>query len=491
MLRDRTTLLLVAVLPAMLAGGCASAPSSPGEDLRGLLRFVQATHPRPYAYVSRAELEALAEAEAQRLDALDAPDDFTVGLAFHRVLARLGDGHVAVALPVFQDDVASALTLLPLLPKLAGETFFVDACSTELPRGTRLIAIDGEPIEALWAELEALVLADGVHESARRAALERGFARHYHLLRGMRASYRVDVELPDGEAQTLTLAGVPRDALGPLSRARHSAPVWGPVSPEEPPWPFVVDVADGTVLLRLPSFGIADQEAYRVRVDALFAQIDPDDTLILDLRGNEGGLRTHGVAVLNHVLGAPYAQWASLSARVLRVPSAFRSLTTFPFVPEEHLAALLAGAERDGELWVRTGDPLASLMVPHGEGHRGRVVAFIDGHTNSAAVELVTALRAWRPDAELHGEPTGGECGRHVGEVPVVYTTPHRGVSVLMSLLELRHVATPGCVDGQGHAPDLAVVYDEAAFLAGVDPYLEGLESPTSGRTTPQSPPAE
>ncbi|MBP7683725.1 MAG: hypothetical protein KBB95_17595, partial [Deltaproteobacteria bacterium] len=81
MLRDRTTLLLVAVLPAMLAGGCASAPSSPGEDLRGLLRFVQATHPRPYAYVSRAELEALAEAEAQRLDALDAPDDFTVGLA--------------------------------------------------------------------------------------------------------------------------------------------------------------------------------------------------------------------------------------------------------------------------------------------------------------------------------------------------------------------------------------------------------------------------
>ena len=73
----------------------------------------------------------------------------------------------------------------------------------------------------------------------------------------------------------------------------------------------------------------------------------------------------------------------------------------------------------------------------------------------------------------------------------MVYTTPHRGVSVLMSLLELRHVATPGCVDGQGHAPDLAVVYDEAAFLAGVDPYLEGLESPTSGRTTPQSPPAE
>lgn len=478
MIPARLRSVLVGLLPVILAGGCATAPSSAGEDLRGLMRFVQATHPRPYAYVPRAELEALAEAEAQRLDALDAPGDFTVGLAFHRVLARLGDGHVAVALPVFQDDVASSLTLLPLLPKRAGEAFFVDACSAELPRGTRLIAIDGEPIEALWAELEALVLADGVHDSARRAALERGFARHYHVLRGMRATYRVDVALPDGEAQTLTLAGVPRDALGPLAIARHSAPVWGAASPEQPAWPFVIDVADGTVLLRLPSFGIADQEAYRARVDALFAQIDPDDTLILDLRGNEGGLRTHGVAVLNHVLGAPYAQWTSVAARVRRVPSAFRSFTAFPFVPEEHLVALLTGAVREGELRVRTGDPLASLMVPHGEGHRGRVVAFVDGHTNSAAVELVTALRASRPDAELHGEPTGGECGRHVGEVPVVYTTPHRSVSVLMSLLELRHVPTPGCVDGQGHAPDRVVVYDEAAFLAGVDPYLEGLDAP-------------
>lgn len=461
------TLLLVAAL-----SGCASAPTAPGDDLRGFVRFLEAAHPRPHAYVPRDELAAVTEQEAQRLDALGTPDDFAVGLAFHRVLARVADGHLAVALPVFQDDVASTLTLLPLLPKQVGDAFFVDACTTELPRGTRLLAIDGEPIETLWPQLQALVLADGRHASARRATLERSFARHFHLLRGMRASYSVEVQRPGAEPEALILAGVPRDAVGELAAARHSAPVWGPPSSEAQPWPFVVSVAEGTVLLRLPSFGTPDQDGYRARVDALFADIDPDDTLILDLRGNEGGFRTHGVAVLNHVLGVAYSQWQSVAARVRRVPREFRAFTSFPFVPEEHLTALLDGAEPEGELVVRDGDPLASLMVPHGEGHRGRVIAFVDGHTNSAAVELLTALRAFHPNAEVHGEATGGECGRHVGEVPVVYTAPDHGVSVLMSLLELRHVATPGCLEGQGHTPDRVVVYDEAAFMAGVDPYL-------------------
>ena len=474
----RLVMLRSAVISALFGvavAGCASAPTAPGDDLRGFVRFLEASHPRPHAYVQRDELAALTEQEAQRLDQLGTPDDFAVGLALHRVLARVADGHLAVALPVFQDDVADSLTLLPLLPKQLGEAFFVDACTTELPRGTRLLAIDGEPIEALWPQLEALVLADGHHASARRMALERSFARHYHLLRGMRPSYQVAVQRPGAEPEMITLTGVPRDAAGALAQERHSAPLWGPVSTEAQPWPFVVPVADGTVLLRLPSFGIADQDGYRARVDALFEDIDPDDTLILDLRGNEGGLRTHGVAVLNHVLGVPYSQWQSVAARVRRVPREFRPFTTFPFVPEEHLAALLEGAEPEGDRLVRTGDPLAARMVPHGEGHRGRLIAFVDGATNSAAVELLTALRAFHPSAEVHGEPTGGECGRHVGEVPVVYTTPQRGVSVLMSLLAIGHVPTPGCVEGQGHTPDHEVVYDEAAFMAGADPYLTGL----------------
>jgi len=95
-------------------------------------------------------------------------DQLAVGLAFHRVLALVGDGHLAISLPVF-DDVSS---LIPLLVRRVGDTFFGDACSESLPRGTILERIEGAPIETLWPELEGLVLADGRGDAARRAQLE-------------------------------------------------------------------------------------------------------------------------------------------------------------------------------------------------------------------------------------------------------------------------------------------------------------------------------
>lgn len=457
--------------------GCGPPAGGAGEDLRELARFLEEVHPRPFAYVERARFAEHVESEAARLDALgpvadfDDDDALEVGLGFHRVLASVGDGHLAISLPIFEDLDA----IIPLLVRRAGETFFVDACSEPLPRGTVIERIDGEPIETLWSELERLVLADGHGETAAVAQLERSFGRTFHVLRGLRPTYTIDVRLPDASARTVVLHGVDRDAIAALASARFSAPVAGAPSPETPPWPFVTETEGGAVLLRLPSFGIADQEGYEQRIEALMAPIDPDATLILDLRGNEGGLRTHGAAVLNHLLPAPYTQWSAYAARVRAIPDAFRSVISFPFVPEDGLSFLFADAALEDGFFRVEGDYLAARMIPVAPTHRGPVIALVDGLTNSAAVEMVTALRAHRPDAVLRGVETGGECGRHVGELPVMFTGPRTGVRVLVSLVAITHVPTEGCAPGRGHLPDQPVVYDEAAFLSGIDPFLEGL----------------
>jgi Peptidase family S41 len=478
--------IAAAALGVALAG-CASQTAAPraSDDLRGLVQFLEQAHPRPYAFVEPGELDALVEEESRRLDALAAPDDLEVGLAFHRVLARLGDGHLALALPIFQPGPpgqAPPLSLLPVVPKRIGATVYVDAVAAAagLPRGTALVAIDDVAIDDIWTELTSLVLVDANHPTAQRAALERSFARHYHLAYGMRPSYRVRVRLPAGETRELTLPGVERTALTAL--VRHSAPLWGTpppaptTDPPLPPWPSLHRLDATTSLLRMPSFGILDQAEYARRVDELFAALGPagaGDTLILDLRGNEGGLRTHGIAVLNHVLARPYAQWAQMAVRLLRIPAAFRDRVVFLYGPEAVLADRFGAApERDGRRVV-VGDPLADTMTPRGPGYPGRLIAFIDGATSSAAAELVAALRAYHPGAVLIGEETGSECRGHVGELPVTYTTPTRRLVVLISLIELTHVPTPGCQPGHGFAPDVAITYDDAAFLAGRDPYLE------------------
>lgn len=501
--RGTSFLLIVAALPTLLriraailllalAASCASRSAGPsaGEDLRELARFLDAAHPRPYAFTDERTFEGLVEREAGRLDALvvaAAPPsavelELQVALAFHRVLAAIGDGHLAVALPIFQDG-APPLPLLPVIPKRIGGAVYVDAATEAFPRGTELLAIDGVLLEEIYGVLEPLTLVDANAPTARRAALERSFARHYHLAFGVRPSYELRLRLPDGAVVDRSVPGIDRAGASALAARRISAPLGGPAPAEAQPWPFLQRIDSSldakTQLLRLPSFGLADQREYARRVDEIFAQLAPTataaDTLILDVRGNEGGLRTHGIAVLNHILGAPYAQWAEMAARVLRIPEAFRDRTAFPYVPEAVLAERFARAPTVDGRRVFSGDPLASMMQPRGAGYPGRVVAFVDGTTASAAAELLAALRAARPESVFIGTETGSECGGHVGELPALYTAEKTALVVLVSLIELRHVATRGCQPGHGFAPDVAISYDVADFVAGRDPYLTAL----------------
>jgi C-terminal processing protease CtpA/Prc len=105
----------------------------------------------------------------------------------------------------------------------------------------------------------------------------------------------------------------------------------------------------------------------------------------------------------------------------------------------------------------------------------GRVVALVDGRTNSAANELVIALKHARPDAIIVGEEAGGACAEHVGELPTTWTTPTFGVTVLMSIIRLEHVSVPGCQPGRGLEPNVPVRYTRADFEAGRDPYEEAV----------------
>jgi len=470
------------LLAATLLCACGSAPRArtpAAAALLDLADFIDRAHPNPYVYVGESKFRDLVRHESSRLERLSSPDELAIGLSFQRVIASLGDSHLALALAMYQPTSTTQLSLLPVLPIRVGASILVDAASTDLPRGSVLLSVDGVAAGQILETLGALVAADARGRSAIARLLELRFAQYYHLGFGMRPRYKVRVRLPSGEERELTLAGLSRDAATQLSRERHSRARWGTQPTlKEPAWPTLERVTPGTVLLRLASFGVPDQDAYRKRIDDLFAELNGSDTLILDLRGNEGGFRTHGIAVLNHLLSAPYAQWTRMRTRLRAIPDDERARVSFPFVPEDALTTAFDGVPEGPDGFVKEGDPLAPLMRPTGSAYPGKVVVFADGLTNSAAVEMISALLAFRQGVQLMGEETGGECGRHIGEMPVAYATPGQPTTVLLSLFELTHVRVRGCEPGRGYTPDKPVPYDEAAFMSDEDPYLASLLAP-------------
>jgi C-terminal processing protease CtpA/Prc len=344
-----------------------------------------------------------------------------------------------------------------------------------------LASIDGEPLERVLARLEPLIIADGVGAQPRARLLERDFARLYPLVYGLKPRYRLGLRDAAGAVAEIELDGATRDEAVALRASRRSAPVWGAPARETAQLPFLLNMSNDVMWVRMPSFGSPDQASYAARVEALVEGLGSARALVIDLRGNEGGLRTHGVALLNHVLGAPYTQWRGMSARVRRIPAAHAGRVSGSFGADVRALEGFPAPGADGVSRVE-GDPLAARMRPVGAAFEGRVVVLADGLTNSAANELIVALKHARPDVLLVGEEVGGACGEHVGELPILWRAPSHGVVALLSLLRLEHVTVEGCKPGRGLLPDVAVVYTAAAFDSGEDPYVEAVAQVLSKR---------
>lgn len=452
------------VLAALLLVGCGQAPVG---QLDSLVAFLRDVHPEPHRHVAAAELDALVAGEQSGLG--DAPDALALAAATQRVVAALGDAHLVAGLAAD----GSRREGFPLQAVRAGDTIFVDASEPALPLGTELVSVEGRPAAAFLRDLSRYASIDGDRPAVRLAEAERRFAGFATLELGRRERYAVEVRRPGEGVTALTLNASSVD----LDARRASAPRWG--RSDAAPWPSV-HAHDAWTILRLPGFGVPDEEGYAARVDAIFAELAPDAPLALDLRGNEGGIRAHGVAVLRHLLAEPFAQWTRVETRVRAIPDAHAARVGFPIAPREALTGF-PGA-RVGDRWVFEGDPMADRMIPTGAPHEGAVAVLVDDATSSAAVELVAALLAHREGVLVVGTETQGECGRHTGQLPVLYDVG-AGVSVLASLFEITLVPFSGCEPGRGVVPDVEVRYERAHFLEARDPFLEALAGLPTGRS--------
>jgi len=450
-------LRLVPFVVLLACGTSAPQGSALGERL-GLIRAV---HPAPHRTIGEAELDALVAAEEDAWGASELGD----ARALRRVLSRIGDSHLAAGLPRVSPGDA---TFVPFLLKRVGDEYRVDAATAGEVVGEEVVAVQGVPIAALMERLSALSTVDGDRPAVRLAEAERRFAEHLRLELGARDEWTL-VTRSGGDERTSTMAGVTREGLAELELSRRSAATWG--SRDRLP---LIEEHEGITVLRLASFGTSDRGAYLARIEELAPVFTSAERLVVDLRGNEGGDRSLGVAVARHLLDAPFAQWASVRTRVREIPERFRSEVSYLVGDESALTAFPGDPVDDG--WRVDGDPLADTMIPAEPIYEGPLTLFVDDGTNSAAVELAVALLAHHPDATVLGTETQGECSWHVGQLPIVYQDD-AGPAVLLSLFEIELADYDGCRAGRGIEPHLPVGYTLEDFEVAQDPFIERLES--------------
>ncbi len=457
-------------------------------DIDILERAYLQLHPGLYRYNTPAQVHAHFATLRRALD-----HDATLAeayLAFSRFAATVRCGHTYANFYNQSKTVTAALlespTRVPFQFRWLDGTMVVTrnmSVDATLVPGTRVLAIDGVPTPRILAAMMAIARADGGNDAKRIASLEvRGFDRYetfdvYLPLLFPQVGSRQQLRLQspgDSAPRTITVVALTqaqRLASRDAPAASTASPAASAGAKPAPPWTLSF-VDGGVALLQMPTWALYDDASdWQGWLDAMFARADlrAAPALVIDLRGNEGGLDV-GQAILAHLVDRPLVLPGVLrKTRYRRIPADLRPfLDTWDRSFDDWGAS--ATALGDGFYRLQSEGERADgeRIAPVLSRFAGGVAVLVGAGNSSATFEFARAIRQARLGL-LVGQPTGGNLRGINGGAFYFLRLPNSGIELDLPLVG-QFSTTPQ--PDAGIVPDVLVPVTVADIAAGRDAEL-------------------
>ncbi|MFT3699296.1 MAG: S41 family peptidase [Kofleriaceae bacterium] len=469
--------------------GCAASPVQPAEprasesllrsaDLEADLDIVEhsyrALHPGLARYNTPAEIDALFAHTRDAFRHDQSLADAYVELT--RLTAGIRCGHSFPNPANLPKATAAALFDRSRLPFLFdwyhGEMVVTRDFTGQLPAGSIVQSINGTPTKTMLTTLLPLARADG-HNDAKRVAYlsDVGDGEHegFDILaplvfpsvfeRGK--PFWITAREPDGSTVVTALRPqtvAERVAAAPApDESGASGPLWS------------LEWRDRIAYLPMRTWvTYHTKRDWQADVEAMMADVIAKDapTLIVDLRGNEGGSDV-GDIILAHLIDQPLRRGAmSRRVRFRSVPTELRAnLDTWD--PTFVDLGKDATAQPDG-WFALPAEPGASEIVPKGPRYRGRVIVLVDATNSSATFQFALTVQQAKLGT-IVGAPTGGNQRGINGGAFFFVQLPHTHLEVDLPLIG---TFPDGDAPDQGVIPDVLIETTPADRAANRDPVM-------------------
>lgn len=458
--------LVVAQATTLEAQSITSAAAR--EDFDVLWKSIREAHGGLHRFVSPAELDRRVAAHRTRLDR-----PITVrALAgvLSESIAELRDGHARLELDSVTAAALATAAVLPMRVSIENDRLIVafndSPADTTLRPGMELLSINGRQSADLLADLLRNVSGDGFIETGKRARLARDFAQQYWLHIEQADSYRI-VARDGSRTVSATLPGI-------LERARRE--VNNPVNATFATHLDRLDGPHGNVALDFPGDGEVARlrvrafggEGFLATLDSAFAMLRERGVtaLILDLRGNGGGVDEYGAGLVSWFTDRSFRYFDYI--RVATIAPSFATWVPRTF---EDLRAGTVPDSGGFRITSRLHGGVAEQR-PAAAPFTGRVVVLIDGGTFSTAADVAAQLRSMGR-ATFLGEETGGGYEGNTSGLNALIVLPNSRLRLRIMMYDYWNAVKPPPARGRGTLPDEVVVRRVSDVLRGSDPALE------------------
>jgi C-terminal processing protease CtpA/Prc len=384
------------------------------------------------------------------------------------LVAEIRDGHTRLMLSPAADAYLDAQPVFfPFgLRFLKDKAYVFRNLSSDagIKEGAELLAIDGTPIRDVVSALLPLIPSDAGIRTSRLRHLEypAAFGRLLALQFGRRESRRIRFRpFQGGEAKEITISGITAGDIIRLLPERY------PATAERRPC-YELSFKGSTAVLTIRAFGDDPDKArprYPEFLMETFRSLEEKKTpsLIIDLRGNGGGLDEYGKLLFAHIMDRPFLYYWALETKKDRY-----DLFRFTDESAEGAEELAKPLRKNARGWFDVlGHPNRGLQMPQEPRFAGRAAILIDGGSFSATGETTSAFHYYKK-AVFFGEECGSGYYGNTSGFMVTATLPNTRIQIRIPLV-LYTMAVDGYPKDRGIVPDFPVTPTIEDLLAGRD----------------------
>jgi hypothetical protein len=439
--------LTIFTLLFLTAFNSHSAENRYNADLRILQDILENQHPDLYAYSNKKDFESLF---VKQFTGKEPPKSFYKHLL--KIISLLGDGHSEI-IPAesFIEQSSQQKVFIPISVRILNSDIYVNSHRSNIPFGAKILSINALNSADILNKCYEILSADAKSITYKNRLIEENFDLYLYFIEDKNDIFQIEYVFKDQifnkQLKAATKQAMPQQQYQDYEYKK---------------------INNKTYYLDINSFFFGEnQHDFEVFLDDFFSAMKKEKTenLIIDIRGNQGGLRENTVLLYSYLTNQKFTQRLSAHIKSKKIDP-----TYIVNMERDEIEGIEEYLQEHFAKNKNISDNLQALMIPQKEFFDKNVFVLIDGNTFSAGAEFALLAKNDKRIKLIGKEESGGNYYQHVGDISFVYILPNTESFFKMSLVGIKQFAKDkNSNKNAGIMPDVLVRETYQDFITNND----------------------